>query len=323
MARADPTKWLLDSLHWLGTDYYKGLLHALVLSAILFTLFAWKIREVRGLVWGRGWSLCTAPYAITVCYNLHATLGSTRMRRLGSCAVGVTRPGSLLCSLLAACPLVPSPRSGLSDMTLTLLHPSPCCSLTLTTPPCVCCTRIDLPTPMSVQRIVYLEIKAGEKRAPGEDFLPELLDFEVALVSGAELATVRRRLGESILPAFNRCSEGTAERTRLGGEVAKVRSRQTQVALLLQEQLQKVNSLVQPIHEELKRTANDLVAAKDAGEFAVGEVIAKKADGAAKKGKGKGKGKEGAVEAAGGGGGSGGGAKSKGGAAKRRSKKAT
>lgn len=180
-----------------------------------------------------------------------------------------------------------------------------------------------LPTPMSIQRIVYLEIKAGEKRAPGEDFLPELLDFEVALVSGAELATVRRRLGESILPAFNRCSEGTAERTRLGGEVAKVRSRQTQVALLLQEQLQKVNSLVQPIHEELKRTANDLVAAKDAGEFAVGEVIAKKADGAAKKGKGKGKGKEGAVEAAGGGGGSGGGAKSKGGAAKRRSKKAT
>ena len=177
---------------------------------------------------------------------------------------------------------------------------------------------------MPVQRIVYLEIKAGEKRAPGEEFLPELLDFEVALVSGAELATVRRRLGESILPAFNRCSEGTAERTRLGGEVAKVRSRQTQVALLLQTQLQKVNTLMQPIHEELKRTADDLVAAKDAGEFAVGEVIAKKADGAAKKGKGTGKGQ--AAEAAGSGGGSGGsggGAKSKGGAAKRRSKKAT
>ena len=83
---------------------------------------------------------------------------------------------------------------------------------------------------------------------------------------------------------------------------------------------------MQPIHEELKRTADDLVAAKDAGEFAVGEVIAKKADGAAKKGKGTGKGKGQAAEAAGSGGGSGGsggGAKSKGGAAKRRSKKAT
>ena len=96
-----------------------------------------------------------------------------------------------------------------------------------------------------------LEGKQAESQKQPSQMLPQLLDYEIALVCGNELSEIRKKLSNSGDPAALDVDVAAALHTR-----------QRKVIGLLEPKLVKVNALLAPIAQEMIDTVKSLAGAE-------------------------------------------------------------